>query len=153
MSNRYKDRIKILEDQEIEELYGRPQFNHEERTHFFGLTPEERTVADSHYNLASRVLFILQVGYFKAKTLFFAFEFDGVLEDVRHVLQRHYPDFQDAELTVPSLKQTRHAQRRKIFDLFGFKTCDADERAPKDFSLRELKREIARGQSLDTLYR
>ena len=243
MSNRYKDRIKILEDQEIEELYGRPQFNYEERTHFFGLTPEERTVADSHYNLASRVLFILQVGYFKAKTLFFAFEFDDVLEDVRHVLQRHYPDFQDADLTVPSLKQTRHAQQRKILDLYGFKTCDADERAalmekagqlvrisakpvflfrhllqylenrrivvpgysflqdtvsqalanertrltailemrldaatiealdalyierdgmyavmplkrdPKDFSLREVKREIARGQSLDTLYR
>jgi len=71
--------------------------------------------------LASRVLFILQAGYFKAKTLFFAFELGHVLEDVRHVLQRHYPDFQDAELTVPSLKQTRHAQQRKIFDLFGSK--------------------------------
>ena len=63
MADRYKKRLKILEDQEIEELYGRPRFSHEERVHFFDLSPEERALADGHYNLASRVLFILQVGY------------------------------------------------------------------------------------------
>ena len=243
MADRYKDRLKILDDQEIEELYGRPQFNHDERVHFFGLTPEERAVANGHYTLASRVLFILQVGYFKAKTLFFAFELDDVQEDVRHILQQHYPRFHDAELTAPSLKQIRHTQQRKILDLYGYRACNADERAalmekagqfvrisakpiflfrnllqylesrriivpgysflqdavsqaladerarltailegrldhatlkaldalyvvrdgmyavtllkrdPKDFSLREMKREIARSQSLETLYR
>jgi hypothetical protein len=243
MGDRYKDRLKILEDQEIEELYGRPRFNHDERMYFFGLTPEERALADGHYNLASRVLFILQVGYFKAKTLFFAFELDDVQEDVRPILQQHYPHFHDAVLAAASLKQTRHTQQRKILDLYGYRACNADERAalmekagqivrisvkpifvfrnllqylenrrivvpgysflqdavsqaladerarltailegrldqatlkaldalyvvrdgmyaitplkrdPKDFSLREMKREIARSQSLETLYR
>ena len=60
MATRYKDRITILEDAEIEELYGRPRFAHDERVHYFALTPEERAVADGHYSLASRVLFILQ---------------------------------------------------------------------------------------------
>jgi len=73
MATRYKDHITILEDAEIEELYGRPRFTHDERVHYFALTPEERAVADGHYSLASRVLFILQAGYFKAKTLFFSF--------------------------------------------------------------------------------
>ena len=58
VATRYKDRITILEDAEIEELYGRPQFTHDERVHYFALTPEERAVADGHYSLASRVLFI-----------------------------------------------------------------------------------------------
>jgi TnpA family transposase len=129
MADRYKDRLKILEDQEIEELYGRPQFNHEERIHFFSLTPEERAVADGHYNLASRVLFILQAGYFKAKMLFFAFELDDVQEDVRHILQQHYPRFHDAELAVPSLKQTRHTQQRKILELYGYRACNGEARA------------------------
>ena len=31
MATRYKDRITILEDAEIEELYGRPRFTHDER--------------------------------------------------------------------------------------------------------------------------
>ena len=66
MATRYKDRITILEDAEIEELYSRPRFTHDERVHYFALTPEERAVADGHYSLASRVLFILQAGYFKA---------------------------------------------------------------------------------------
>jgi Domain of unknown function (DUF4158) len=71
MANRYHDRLKILEDQEIEELYARPRFNHDERVHFFSLSSEERALADGHYNLVNRVLFILQAGYFKARTLFF----------------------------------------------------------------------------------
>ena len=69
MATRYKDRITILEDAEIEELYGRPRFTHDERVHYFALTPEERAVADGHYSMASRVLFILQAGYFKAAVL------------------------------------------------------------------------------------
>src|SRR6266481_1356226 len=74
MATRYKDRITILEDAEIEELYGRAGFTHDDRVHYFALTPEERAVADGHYSLASRVLFILQAGYFMAKTLFFSFD-------------------------------------------------------------------------------
>ena len=31
MATRYKDRITILEDAEIEKLYGRPRFTHDER--------------------------------------------------------------------------------------------------------------------------
>jgi hypothetical protein len=129
MANRYHDRLKILEDQEIEELYARPQFNHEERVHFFSLSSEERALADGHYNLVNRVLFILQAGYFKARTLFFSFDFDDVQADVRHVLEHHYAGFDDAELAAPSLKQTRHAQQRKILDLYGYRACDAKERA------------------------
>jgi hypothetical protein len=44
------------------------------------------------------VLFILQAGYFKAKTLFFSFEIDEVADDVKHVLQQHYPQYHDAAL-------------------------------------------------------
>ena len=116
-------------DQEIEELYGLPRFNHEERELFFDLTPEEHAVADSHHNLPRRVLFILQLGYFKAKTLFFDFEFNDVHEDVRHVLRVHYPRSHNAELTTPKLKQTHHSQQRKILDLYGFHACNAEVRA------------------------
>ena len=122
MATRYKDRITILEDAEIEELYGRPRFTYDERVHYFALTPEERAVADGHYNysLASRVLFILQAGYFKAKTLFFSFEIDEVVDDVKHVLQQHYPQYHDAALKSAIVKQTRHAQQRKLLELYDY---------------------------------
>lgn len=128
MTDRYAGRLTILEDQEIEELYGRPQFTPDDRRHFFSLTPEERLITDRHYDLVNRVLFILQAGYFKAKTMFFVFEFDEVMEDARHILQRHYPRHHDHELNVPILKQTRHAQQRKILDLYDYHACDMAER-------------------------
>src|SRR5260221_3996537 len=114
MATRYKDRITILEDAEIEELYGRPRFTHDERAHYFALTAEERAVADGHYSLASRVLFILQAGYFKAKTLFFSFEIDEGAEDVKHVLQQHYPHYHDTAVKSAIVQQTRHAQQRQL---------------------------------------
>jgi DDE domain len=44
MATRYKDRITILEDAEIEEVYGRARFTHDERVHYFALTPEDGRV-------------------------------------------------------------------------------------------------------------
>jgi len=108
MATRYKDRMTILEDAEIEDLYGRPRFTHDGRVHYSALTPQERAVADGRYSLASRVLFILQAGYFKAKTLFFSLGIDEVAEDVKHVLQQHYPQFHDAPLKSAVFSQTRH---------------------------------------------
>jgi len=128
MADLYNDRLKILDDQEIEELYGRPRFSHEERVHFFSLTPEERSLVDVYHKLSSRVLFILQLGYFKAKSLFFAIDLNGEREDVLHILQQHYPDIHISKLVVPSLKQTRHAQQQKILDLFGYQACNVRER-------------------------
>ena len=128
MVNQYSDRITILDDQEIEELYGLPQFSHDERNFYFSLTPEERTVVDSHRTLANRVLFILQAGYFKAKMMFFTFEFDEVEDDVRHILQQHFPLYRGKRPVEAVAKQSRTMQQQRILGLYGYRTCDAAER-------------------------
>ena len=71
MVQHYKDRIKILEDHEIDEIYGLPRFFPDERAYYFSLTQEEREIANSYRTLENSVLFILQMGYFKAKMMFF----------------------------------------------------------------------------------
>jgi len=91
MAQQYQDRIKLLEDQEIDELYGLPRFDHDEQSYYFSLTQEEQDIANSHRTQENRVLFILQVDYFKAKTMFFSFEFNEVRNDVRHILRQYYP--------------------------------------------------------------
>jgi hypothetical protein len=71
MATRYKDRITILEHAEIEELYGRPRFTHDERFHYFALTPEERAVVDGHYvpRLENPSLHVLVTVYWCLKML------------------------------------------------------------------------------------
>jgi len=128
IAQQYKDRIKLLEDQEIDELYGLPQFGPEEQAHYFALTQEERDIANSHRAIENRVLFILQVGYFKAKTMFFSFEFNDVRDDVRYIMRQYYSLSGNANLTEPVLRQTRHAQQQKILALYGYHTCNAVER-------------------------
>ena len=129
MAQQYKDRIKLLEDHEIDELYGLPRFDPDERAYYFSLTQEERDIANSHRAQENRILFILQMGYFKAKTMFFSFEFDEVQDDVRHILRQYFPLSADITLVEPVLRQTKHAQQQKILALYGHRACNAAERA------------------------
>jgi TnpA family transposase len=124
----YKDRIKILEDNEIDELYGLPHFDADERAYYFSLTQEERDIANSHRALENRVLFCLQAGYFKAKTMFFSFEFNAVQTDFRYILRQHFPLSANFSWTEPVLRQTKHVQQQKILALYGYRACNADER-------------------------
>ena len=128
MTKQYKDRLKILEDHEIDELYGLPSFDPDEQSYYFSLTQEERDLANSHRSIENRVLFILQAGYFKAKTMFFSFEFNEVRGDVRHILRQHFPLSDDIHIVEPILRQTKHAQQQKILALYGYRACNASER-------------------------
>ncbi len=129
MNQRYKTRLKILEDHEIEELYGLPHFDQVEKEYYFSITQEERDIADNHRSIENRVLFILQIGYFKAKTMFFSFEFNEVQDDIQHILQQHFPLSSGFDMAEPVIRQTKHAQQQKILTLYGYRACNAAERA------------------------
>lgn len=128
MVQRYKGRIKILEDHEISDLYGLPRFYPDERAYYFSLTQKERDIVNSYRTHENRVLFILQAGYFKAKTMFFHFEFKEVHEDVQHILQQHFSFSKDILLIEPILRQTRSDQQQQILTLYGHRACNAAER-------------------------
>jgi hypothetical protein len=129
MNRRYKNRLKILEDHEIEELYGLPRFDLGEQEYYFSLTQEERDIANSHRSIENCVLFILQAGYFKAKTMFFSFEFKDVYNDIQYILRQHFPLSFDVHIAGPVLRQTKHSQQQKILELYGYRACNAAERA------------------------
>ncbi|MEE9146547.1 MAG: DUF4158 domain-containing protein, partial [Candidatus Tectomicrobia bacterium] len=79
-------RLRILGREEIDALYGRPDFTHDERLEYFALSQPEKEVLQELRTVKSQVYFILQLGYFKAKHLFFPFDFDDVLEDTESIL-------------------------------------------------------------------
>ena len=56
-------RLIVLEGDEVEALYGRPRFTHEERVQYFALSPKEKSVLDQLHSIKSGVYFILQLGY------------------------------------------------------------------------------------------
>jgi TnpA family transposase len=82
-------RIRLLNEHEIKAIYCLPSFTEAERHHYFSLSSmEESELKGMH--LPSRIHFILQLGFFRAKHLLFDFTFNAVRDDVKYVLSRHF---------------------------------------------------------------
>src|SRR5205823_6106393 len=86
-------RLRILGDDEIEVLYGRPRFTQQEQVEYFSLLPTEKAVLEQFHSIKSKIFFILQLGYFKARHLFFIFALREVEEDANCVRQEYFPAF------------------------------------------------------------
>src|SRR5258707_3780796 len=120
-------RLHILDNEEIEALYGRPCFTGDERIHVFTLTQPEKDLLASFTHLPIQLYFLLQLGYFKAKQLFFTFTFDDVGEDVTYLLERYFPATPLPELRMLN-KRTILKQRQRILELFGYRLCTPTDR-------------------------
>src|SRR6266850_8310666 len=66
-------RLRILGDEEIDALYGRPRFTPDERQEYFAFSPPELTALEQFRSHPSRLYCMLQLGYFKARQQFFVF--------------------------------------------------------------------------------
>jgi TnpA family transposase len=126
-------RLHILDDEEIEALYGRPCLSGDDRSSVFTLTQPEKDLLASFTHLPIQLYFLLQLGYFKAKQLFFTFTFDEVIEDVTYLLERYFPEAPRTELRMLN-KRTILKQRQRILKLFGYRLCTPTDR--QDLFLR-----------------
>jgi hypothetical protein len=125
--NTTQKRIKILGDDEVSAIYSRPQFTDEAREIYFDLSQAEKELLPFFRSVRSQTYFILQLGYFKAKHLFFTFDFDEVSRDVEHIRRRYFPDASlDQRSTVD--QRTRRRQRRMIEELENYQSCNKQQR-------------------------
>ena len=119
--------MRILSQTEIETLYGRPRFTQDERGDYFTLSQAEKELLRELRAVNTQCGFILQLGYFKAKQMFFTFEFQDVEEDVQYILEQYFPNTQVDELKAVN-KRTNLRQRATILTLYKYRLCDAEER-------------------------
>ncbi len=119
--------MKILGEDEVEAIYGRPCFTDEERHSYFSLTQPEKELLQMLHSIRSRAYFVLQLGYFKAKHLFFTFNFNEVAEDSQYVLRQHFSNNEIIDFS-PIDKDTRLKQQNFILKLFNYRDCDSEER-------------------------
>jgi TnpA family transposase len=131
-------RLKILGADEIEAIYGRPRFTPEERIEYFSLAPTEKAAMEQMHSIKSRLYYLLQLGYFKARQRFFPINLHEVEEDAKYLQERYFPNFRltDFDLT----KVTRLKQRQSILDLCQYRVCDAEERTKLEVKARAVAR-------------
>lgn len=120
-------RLSILSNKEIQNIYGLPQLSHEERIKLFSLNTLEKKELGHYRLLRAQIYFILQLGYFKAKKMFFNFSFNDVQNDIQFILQNNFPGIYNLEGSRLTHKP-RSKQQRRILKLLNFKICSKTER-------------------------
>ena len=108
------DRLRILEDEEIVALYGPPRFTPEEQRQYFSLTSREQKALEQLHSIKSRLFFLLQLGYFKARHQFFVFDlgrannYSAIEQDATYLCQRYFPGLDLGELEITKVTRLRH---------------------------------------------
>jgi len=135
-------RLAILTASEIHDLFGLPCFTDEDRRLYFDRSAVEREAAMA-YTFAVSAHFVLPLGYFKAKQQFFIYEPEAVLEDLRHIVERHFPDQDLARVPRPS-KPTRLWQPQSILPLMRYRFGDDTARQERERQAQRSARLSAR---------
>jgi TnpA family transposase len=116
-------RLRILSDDEIHALYERPRFTQEEREEYFVLSAEENAALAQLHSLKSRMFFILHLGYFKARRMFFTFSLRDVEEDAAHIRRKYFLFYDDADPAIAEGTRLKH--QRLILNLCKYRNIDA----------------------------
>lgn len=121
-------RLQILSSAERSIYYDLPELSLNEREHFFDLCDEELIYLSNMKSINSKVLFVLQLGYFKAKKRFFTFSSlePSVKEDIEYIIKRYFPSVKRKSIKID--KNIRLKQRNIILKLFSYKLSSECEK-------------------------
>lgn len=121
-------RLHLLDVAEIAALYDRPQFTDEERAYYFTLTPSEVAHMQTFTDGAVQAVFVLQLGYFKAKQRFFSLELAAVRADLIFILGHARLAVAPDDLRTLN-PRTIQQQRQLILEHVRYRHAHAAERA------------------------
>jgi len=118
--------LKILSNSEIARFDSPPIFNHEERKKFFSLPSGFKQSWGKLRTAENRVLFVLQLGYFRSSQKFFAGHFHS--DDFEFLKQKYGFSFSsDEHLICPRPTIARH--QHLILEFYGLRSIEKSDQA------------------------
>ena len=137
-------RIYLLPEAEIADLYARPFFNQNEQQLYFDLNQVELDLLAQLGTIKTKVHFILQLAYFKAKNQFFTFTFDDVQADVQYVLAKFFKKT-DAVFQGNITRKRINQQKQIILNLFDYQDWSVEQAIQIEAHICELLRYYPKG--------
>ncbi len=90
----HNKRLSVLSDLEEFAFYGFPDFDDEQRLAYFDFDTKEWEVIEQSFSLEAQVYAALQIGYFKAKNIFFRFSLQKIpRDDLNFILMHYFPQY------------------------------------------------------------
>ncbi len=121
--NTNQQRLIILTQSEIQDYFGIPRLSQEDREYYFNLTDSEHSLIKESWHLNSKLYFILQLGYFKAKRMLFNFDAEEVGDDIAYINSTFFHHLKENLFKVPS-NPIRVNLHKIIYDHFNFRRYD-----------------------------
>ena len=87
---------------------------------------KETKVMDSLATIGVKVDFILQLGYFKAKSMFFRFNLNQISQDVKYIMHEYFPKQRFLKKTVS--KNLRLSNKNRVLSLLSYKHYESSMR-------------------------
>ena len=137
-------RIYLLPEAEIADLYARPIFNQNEQQLYFDLSQVELDMLGQFGTVKTKVHFILQLAYFKAKHQFFTFTFDDVRADIEYVLAKFFKKT-DAVFQGSITRKRINQQKQIILNLFEYQDWSVERAIQVEAHICELLRYYPKG--------
>lgn len=137
-------RLYLLPEAEISDLYERPVFNQNEQLLYFKMNQIELDLLGKFGTIKTKVYFMLQLAYFKAKNQFFTFEFDDVRADVNYVLLNFFKKT-DTVFQGNITRQGICQQKQVILNLFNYRDWSTEQAVLIEAHLCELLKYYPRG--------
>lgn len=121
----YNERLKILHDAEINDLYGIPSLTLEEKRISFALNDLEMDVIKSIRDRNHKCYAIALLGYFKIKPIPLSPSYKALQEDLTFIAEEYFPKFKVPRFSVSRMQKARIYD--KILNLVDFKVWDATQ--------------------------
>lgn len=114
-------RLSILSPSEQKNIYELPDFIKEERNIYFSLNTTEQNIVQTQLRgINSQILFILQLGYFRALFKFFSFTALDVQKDILSIIEKHFPTKALSDVSLMCNKKTKIQHRKLIKTLYSY---------------------------------
>lgn len=115
-----KKRIRILSNNEINELYQVPAFSAVEREEYFSLDNEFRTIINGISKIENRIYMILIMGYFRYKPVIHDISDPKIQKDIKYILSKYYPKV-NSNIHLNISKRTKSRLTSSMLSILGFR--------------------------------
>lgn len=120
--------LRILIEEERQQIYALPKFTQDEQEWFFELTTKEQEVLKKQSSIETKIDAILQLGYFKAKQRLFSFRFSEVESDYHYIAKRYFERSPIIKKTIG--RKARYNNQQWILSLFGYHPFNSKKHLP-----------------------
>lgn len=118
-------RLTILPEAAKAALYDIPDFDDEQRLVYLNFSADELALVNNRPGLADKVYCAIQIGYFKAKNLFFRLTWEDAQDDIAFILKQYFQSSYLLSINITDYEY--YAQCKEIALFFNYQRWSKDK--------------------------